>query len=274
MITSNPVLSGIILIAVAVAFGLIAAALLLNRQEENKKEHPESQAEAVQTPGRIQQFYNNYAMRIKSSLSAPERSADTQTTRAITPDTNQPAAEDGLIKPDPEQSLSAGESGNSTETPVSNKVATIRRHEVSGGIILQVGERYYQNLDELKASPDWSHVLQVYTDLSSWFSHASAPVSRAASEQSMPAKSLRHIKTNSKQTQKTQQPSMIEQINAILQSKTRDSSDPNLSVRLMAGLTGDIRVLIGIHSYSMDEIPNPEIEALIRQCVTEWEQQS
>jgi len=270
MITSNPLLSGIILIAVAVAFGLIAAALLLNRQEEHKKEHPESQAEAVQTPGRIQQFYNNYAMHIKSSLSAPERSANTQTTRAITPDTNQPAAEDGLMKPDPEQSLSAGERGNSTETPVSNKVATIRRHEVSGGIILQVGERYYQNLDELKASPDWSHVLQVYTDLSSWFGH----ISPAAAAQPIPEKSPRRARTNKTQPDYTQQPTMIGQINAILQEKARDSSDPNLSVRLMAGLTGDIRVLIGVHSYSMEEIPNPEIKALIRQCVTEWEQQS
>ena len=65
--------------------------------------------------------------------------------------------------------------------------------------------------------------------------------------------------------------SMIEQINAILQEKIEAIGDPHLAVRLIEGLEGSAKVLIGVHSYELGEVPDETISNLIREAVAEWE---
>jgi hypothetical protein len=71
----------------------------------------------------------------------------------------------------------------------------------------------------------------------------------------------------------TQKPeSMIEQINAILQEKLTDRIGGSKAVRLIEGPGGTVRVLIGVHSFNLDDVPDGEVSKLIREAVTAWEE--
>ncbi len=67
--------------------------------------------------------------------------------------------------------------------------------------------------------------------------------------------------------------SMIEQINEVLRQKLAERESGPRAVRLAEGLGGGIRVYVGVESYSIDEVPDEEVRAIIRQAVKEWEAQ-
>ena len=67
--------------------------------------------------------------------------------------------------------------------------------------------------------------------------------------------------------------SIVGQIDAILQEKLRDSALRGEGIRLMEWPGVGMVVMVGMDRYdSVEEVPNPAIQALIRAAVVEWEQ--
>ncbi len=138
------------------------------------------------------------------------------------------------------------------------QVATLLRDEVSGELIVQVGDREYRSADELRESGDWTRVEFAASDLTHWIDQPAV-------------RPYRERDTETETGDRTKPMSMIEQINAILQEKIEAIGDPHLAVRLIEGLEGNAKVLIGVHSYELGEVPDETISNLIREAVAEWE---
>jgi hypothetical protein len=137
-------------------------------------------------------------------------------------------------------------------------VATLLRDDVTGDLIVRVGETEYHSVRELSDSRDWTRVKYAAADLARWFPEA-RPVEKprpAESEESTHAPSPH---------------SMVEQINQILQKKLVDSGQETKAVRLIEGPGGAVRVLIGVNSYGLEDVPDEEVSNLIREAVAAWE---
>jgi hypothetical protein len=69
--------------------------------------------------------------------------------------------------------------------------------------------------------------------------------------------------------------SIVEQINDVLQEKLEGTTFESLKIKLLEGPGGDAVVQIGsVRHAGVDAIPNPEIQAIIRAAVAEWERRS
>jgi len=72
----------------------------------------------------------------------------------------------------------------------------------------------------------------------------------------------------------TQPLSIASQIDEILQARLKESNQGDRVIRLLEQPESGVSVLFGTEQYSsINEIPDLEVQALIRQAVSEWEQQ-
>lgn len=66
--------------------------------------------------------------------------------------------------------------------------------------------------------------------------------------------------------------SVIEEIDKILQKKLEESPLGEKGIQLMENQNQEIRIWVGLNSYNaIEEVPNPEIRALIIESVEDWE---
>lgn len=66
--------------------------------------------------------------------------------------------------------------------------------------------------------------------------------------------------------------SIVAQINDILQSKLIGTPLETRGVRLQESSSGGVMVFVGLKIYDgVDAVPDPEVQAIIRQAVAEWE---
>ena len=135
-------------------------------------------------------------------------------------------------------------------------IATLLRDDVTGQLIVKVGDTEYRNPDDLRASNDWTRVEFAASDLQTWI------VKEAPSQ---PKDELEPEPVPPKPT------SMIEQINVILQEKIDASGRSHLGVRLLESPSGAARVLIGVQSYDLADVPDEDIQHLIQEAVEDWE---
>jgi hypothetical protein len=233
----NSLLMGIVLIGVGIALALIAYAVMLNRKDgeepaEAEAREMEPEAEAAAEPS-------------TETLEPPAEPVEPTPPR-VAPAPMSPAA---TTPPAPIQP--------SPGTPARRllPVATLLREEVSGDLVIQVGDRVYRRVEDLRTSSDATRVQSISADLSRWLSRATTAKPSGAAREETPAKPG----------------SMIEQINMILEEKLAAAGSGTRGVRLAEGPGGVVRVFIGVNSYPMDEVPDPEVRSLIRQAVAEWE---
>ena len=135
-------------------------------------------------------------------------------------------------------------------------IATLLRDEVTGQLIVKVGDTEYHNSDDLRASNDWTRVEYAVSDLQTWTS------------QDAPGQPRVELEPEASEPKPT---SMIEQIDAILQEKIDSSGRSHLGVRLMESPGGAARVLIGVQSYDLADVPDEEVRQLIQEAVAIWE---
>jgi len=141
------------------------------------------------------------------------------------------------------------------------EIATLLREEVSGKLIVKVGDREYRSAEELLSSKDRRRIEYTLADLNAWFgaTDREALKPRPREEPAMAEKP-------------TRPQTMVEQINSILDRKLVETLGVNRGVRLVEDAGGSVRVYIGVDSYpSIDEVPDPEIRRFIREAVAEWE---
>lgn len=69
--------------------------------------------------------------------------------------------------------------------------------------------------------------------------------------------------------------SIVSQIDDLLQTRLAASPLASRGIRMVESETGGVLVYIGLEKYEgVDAIPDPEVQAFIRQCVAMWEKQS
>jgi type IV secretory pathway VirB10-like protein len=240
----NSLLWGIILIGVGLALALIAYAVMLNRREA------EGSAPAIEDAA--PEAADELPKPIPAVMAEP----------APVPAAPAPAAPAPVIPaaaPPPPTPLAPQPPAPPTPREASQRllpVAALLREDVSGALVVQVGERTYRRADDLRKSPDWARVQSISADLARWTSgSATAPRASASARDETPAKAG----------------SMIDQINEILEKKLLTAGNAPRGVRLAEGPGGTVRVFVGVQAYSIDEVPDPAIRLLIRQAVSEWE---
>ncbi|MEW6567651.1 MAG: hypothetical protein AB1449_05700 [Chloroflexota bacterium] len=139
-------------------------------------------------------------------------------------------------------------------------VATLLRDEVTGDLVVRVGDRDYRAAAELLVSRDRQRIEYTLSELNRWFSLSpSREAARQAEKPGAPEVGRRPL-------------SMVEQINKILERRLTALPESRRAVRLVEGTGGSVRVYVGVNGYSaIDEVPDEDIRRMIREAVAEWE---
>ena len=134
-------------------------------------------------------------------------------------------------------------------------IAEIYREEVTGKLIVRAGDQEYLDGKQIENQADLRRLAYAASDLSDWFQGEFEFGGRSAAASSP------------QQADSSDQ--MLEEINEILQRSL--SSTPDRGVRLFPDGVGGVKVMIGVKSYEVEDVPDDEIKDLIRQAVAEWE---
>jgi hypothetical protein len=240
---TTTLLFGILLIVAGIALAILAYALIMNRRGDGDSE-AESLAAEAQEP-------------IPSPSGATPAPIQSPTPPAPAPPPAEPAAP--TMPPPAGPPAAPAAPAAPPPPPRTVDVARLLRDEVTGGLQIAVGERVYRTLDELRDSPDRLRVEAAVRDLQAWFAVPPKPKPPEERRAEEPAQ---------------RSGSMLDQINAILERKLALAPDLPQGVRLAPSLGGGVRVLIGLQSYPLDEVPEARINQLIREAVVEWENQT
>lgn len=80
------------------------------------------------------------------------------------------------------------------------------------------------------------------------------------------------IKTDSKPPEAAKSNSIVAMIDRVLQTKIPGTKFANMGVRLEEGSLGEVIVYVGASRYpGIDAVPDPEVQALIRSAIADWE---
>ncbi|MGA9531337.1 MAG: hypothetical protein WBR18_01350 [Anaerolineales bacterium] len=244
----NQLMLGIVFLTAGVAMALLAYAALLNRrsgEEEDEREMLPPVDEPAIPEAEVSEAQPEPSPEPPELASAPEPTLPSPPLAAEESETPSPAP-----AADP-------------ETAAPPPQAMLLREEQSDRLVVQIGDSIYRSIEDLRDSPDWQRVDNLFSDLLAWMIKAEA-TDRAKQESS---------KGSDQPANPSAPLSMIEQINEILSAKLAEQPDTTTAVHLMEGSDGTIRVYIGVNSYSIEDVPDEEVRALIRQAVAEWESQ-
>lgn len=255
---------GIVFIIAGIAVALLAYAAYLNREQRSVEEEQAVAESDEETP----QAAMDEEIRAAPSAAAPHAES-TATERPV----SSPAAaevqgpqsepEPALEPAEPETRVPAAASAGPHESDpaapgrADTPPVRLKRSPESGRLNVEVGDRVYSSIEDLRASPDWPKVDDLFSDILAWLIKEQPNLEDLGplEESPPPDRPL----------------SMVEQINQILKEKLEERQEGPRAVRLIAGSDGTVRVYIGMDSYPLDEVPDEEVQAIIRQAVKEWE---
>lgn len=265
---------GIVLISIGALVGLMAYIIMADRSSDDTKQEAAALDDHDEEDEEVEEEPQGETMtpdegEEPESEAEPEIETGADLAEEVAPPQEQVAAESEAVpepQPEPEEEepmvteqieqLETPE--EDTETPPSEHIpiATLMRDEVTGLLVVKVGDRVYQTSQELKTSSDWTRVEYAAADLATWLSE-------------MPV--IPRLKEDKKDDAEFRSRSMIEQINEVLQEKLIDQPEDAKAVRLIESTDGTVRVLIGVNSYALDDVPDEKISQLIRESVEAWE---
>ena len=262
MTLDNNLIIGVVLIGVGLLLGLLAYSIITGRNEEEIEEEGEDMGEPVEPtpepePVEMEGEETSPTPQIEEDIPLPDTSEETLPSIAQTSEplpTEEIPLEDTTTGPGVMKTAQT-EPGEAVQPRIT--IATLHRDEVTGELIVQVGDHQYLTAAELKRSSDWNRVEYAASDLAKW-------ISSQANED--------HIPEVNRKQDTTRPQSMIEQINNILQQKLAESAGGVKGVSLIESSEGTARVLMGVQSYSIDEVPDPEVRQLIHEAVAAWEE--
>lgn len=257
-------LIGIILIAVGLILALVAYYVLTQPSEEEVEQDTEEE-EGLPADEAVQDADETIAHERSEDADRPptgeetqpeerpakldESSAEVESAQEAAPE----QAEEMEVEIEEEEPAESAATIPATPEERSFTVATLLRDELTGKLMVRVGERIYKAPNELRKSSDWTRVQFAASDLIEW-------VPATESERGIDRE------------EGTAGPkSMIEQINEILQERLENAGEDQKAIRLIEAADGSVRVLIGVKSYSLDDVPDPEVGRLIREAVSAWE---
>jgi len=228
----NQLVIGILLIIVGIAIGLIAVAVVLNRREDRIAAEPDLETEDG------------------DDVAAPESEED------------DPISEDDEGEPDseidhdePSEEIDDAEQ-QAPPAPLERRlIAEIYREDVTGRLIVRAGDQEYLDGKQIENEAERRRLAYAASDLSDWFQGEFEFGGRAAAASSP------------QQAESSDQ--MLDEINKILQRSL--ASTPNSGVRLFPDGVGGVKVMVGVKSYKIEDVPDDETKDLIRQAVAEWE---
>ncbi len=223
---------GILLIIVGIAIGLIAVAVVLNRREDQLAAELDPETEDTVDDA------------------APKSDEQDPVTEL---DEGEPDSE--IDEGEPSEEADVGEE-QAPPAPLERQlIAEIYREEVTGKLIVRAGDQEYLDGKQIENEADRRRLAYAASDLSDWFQGEFEYGGRSAAASSP------------QQAESSDQ--MLEEINEILQRSL--ASTPDRGVRLFPDGVGGVKVMIGVKSYEVEDVPDDEIKDLIRQAVAEWE---
>jgi hypothetical protein len=275
---SSPLLIGVVLIVIGAAFGLLAYGMMTSRraaadqgsgdQSENGEPMADQAEVGTTAPSAARPEAEapppTVLFRPSSAAEGPPPTVRSSPAPAASPPP--PPVQIVPAKPAP-PAVPAG------RIPV----AQLLRDEVSGELIIQVGGREYRSAAELKPSKDWTRVEYAARDLSNWLASDQAPP--APTRQAGPPVSSSPAAGGAAAAEPTVEPtllrprSMIEEINEILGQHVIEAGLSDKGIKLIAAPGGGVRVMIGLNTYDLSEVPDEQISQLIHQAVAAWEGQ-
>jgi len=264
MTPGSPGLMGALLIVIGLAFALLAIAVVLNRRDSEAEETDEPAEVDSEEPGDLPEIPPDEIV---------EDQPDAVSAEASEPQKDEPVRPPEPHLPSPRALL---------------PVAELLREEVTGQLILRLGDQVIRSADDLQSEADRRKIQYASADLADWFKGLEVPARPKRSggdrrrggkkaERAQPAEPSRAEAgavptTDLAAGVGTRPVNMIEAINAILDRHLAKTEGVPRAVRLVPDPTGGVRVLLGVKSYSLEEIPDESIKSLIRQAVAEWEE--
>ncbi|UCF60812.1 MAG: hypothetical protein JSV37_13805 [Anaerolineaceae bacterium] len=258
MTPDNNLIIGIVLIGIALILAFLAYYILTSSKEEEVDEEKEAAAEP--------ELVSAEGETIEGELDEPTSTQVDEEESIEEAPTPQPEAEAELppvVEDDTEETTEDEPELETAQLELPEKdrvmipVANLMRDEVTGELIVQVDDREYTSAEELRSSDDWNRVEFAVSDLNKWLTKSDI--------------NDRIPETESESITK-QSTSMIDQINEILKQQLAESSEKNKAIRLIEGPGGTVRVLVGVHSYAFDDVPDVDVQRVIREAVAAWEE--
>ena len=241
-------LVGVLLIIVGLAIGLIAVALVLNRRAAREEQPVEAPVPPEAAEGSQAELE---IPAVTPSEAAPAA--------VIVPEVPEPKAAvivPNVPEPRPAVTVPQQPKPATASSAQRQLVAEIYRDQSSGILILRSGDKEYRTFSQIEDEIFRSELSALASDPATWTGEGP----RAAVKPSEPRPAARPGSR-----------SMLEGINSILQRALAEAGNQAKGVQLIPDATGGVKVLIGLKSYALDEVPDEEIRRLIRESVAEWE---
>ncbi len=182
-----------------------------------------------------------------------------------------------------ERWLSRRSKGTARATPVENKLAKEGDLEVlqawrtpAGKVWLEMDGTRLEDKSALQTDQQ-RRLLNLVLDLRPWLGTASAgepnPAAKpAAVESASPAEKKKVQPADEKAKPAPVMKTIVEQINDVLQAKLATSVFKDRGIELTEGPGGAVMVKDGFKQFEgIDSVTDPEVKALIRQSVADWE---
>jgi hypothetical protein len=284
MSLDSPLLIGVVLIVIGAAFGLLAYGMMTSRRSAAGRTGDRQPEDAEPTADQAETAAGAAPAPPPEAAAPPPTVLFSSSQTTPPPAAAVPAPPPAAAAPPPTVLISPSSaakppspSAPASPTPPSVpagrvQIAQLLRDEVSGELIVQVGAYEYRSAAELKSSKDWTRIEYAARDLDKWLANdqAAPPSAPTLQAERKPA-------SGQAQEEPTIEPtllrprSMIEEINEILGQHASEAGLSDKGIKLVSGPGGSVRVMIGLNTYDLSEVPDERVSELIRQAVAAWE---